>query len=65
MVRPLLDVEQAAALLNVSPLTLRAWAQRGRVPCVRLGRKTLRFDPADLQAWVQEHSEAAVAGGVR
>ena len=34
---PLLDVEQAAALLNVKPSMLYEWVRTREVPCLRLG----------------------------
>lgn len=62
MTQPLLDIEQAAAMLNISPFTLRGWVQRGQVPVIRLSRKAVRFDPATLQRWVDEHAVEVSAG---
>jgi len=42
-----LDVAAAAALLQMSEAAVRKAAQRGTIPCVRLGRR-LRFDPRAL-----------------
>lgn len=54
----LMNIRQAAAFLGVSSGTLYHWvaaAQRG-VPCVRLGRRCLRFRRSDLERWIAEHS---------
>lgn len=39
---PLLDVEQAATLLNVRPSWIRDATRAQRLPCIRVGRH-LRF----------------------
>ncbi len=43
----LVDVEEAAKLLAMTPTAVRSAAQRGSLPVVRVGRR-LRFRPADL-----------------
>lgn len=45
----LLSAYEAAALLNISPSTLRDWASKGRGPRVyRLGPRQFRWDRRDL-----------------
>lgn len=39
----LLDVEKAAELLTVKASTLRFWVREGRMPCIRLGPRHLRW----------------------
>ena len=51
----LLSVSEAAALLGVSIHTVYAWVSAGRIPLVKLGRRTL-FDPDALRLWVRECS---------
>jgi excisionase family DNA binding protein len=48
----LLNNQQAAEFLNISPHSLRGYVSRGMVPFVKIGRRTL-FDPADLRAYIQ------------
>jgi excisionase family DNA binding protein len=48
----LLTTEEAAELLNVSYSWMKKAAQRGDVPCTRIGRG-VRFSPAHLQAIVE------------
>ena len=60
---PLLDVEQAAALLNVRPSWVRDATRAGRLPCIRVGRH-LRFTRPMLEQWAAQHRiENAGAGG--
>jgi excisionase family DNA binding protein len=42
----LLDIEQAARFLNVSETSLRRWTHAGRLACLRVGRRRVRY-PAD------------------
>lgn len=39
----LLDARQAAALLTVQPKTLTDWARAGKVPCIRLTPRVIRW----------------------
>lgn len=58
-----LPITRAARLLGVHPNTLRAWADKGRVRCVRVNaRGDRRFLVADLRAFV-ETAELPVAHG--
>lgn len=58
---PLLDAEQAAALLNVRPSWVRDATRAGRLPCIRVGRH-LRFTRPMLETWAANHRiEAAGA----
>lgn len=43
----LVDVDEAATLLKMSPAALRKAAARGTIPCERIGRR-LRFHTAEL-----------------
>lgn len=50
----LLDIGQAAALLNVSQASLRRWTNSGRLPCLRVGqRRERRFRRGDLLAFLE------------
>jgi diguanylate cyclase (GGDEF)-like protein/excisionase family DNA binding protein len=52
---PSLPISQAAHLLGVHPNTLRAWADEGRVRCLRVNRRgDRRFLVDDLQAFMTE-----------
>jgi excisionase family DNA binding protein len=45
--KPLLNLKEAAQLLNISPLTLRRWPKEGKISSKRKGKKQL-FDKQDL-----------------
>ena len=47
----LLNAHEAAKLLGVKPRTLLAWARDGRVPCLSLGPKTIRWTRPMLAEW--------------
>ncbi len=47
--RELLSISRAAHLLGVHPQTLRAWADKGLVPHVRLPSGQRRFDQRQLE----------------
>lgn len=50
----LLDIREAAALLNVSATSLRRWTDAGTLPCLRVGRKReRRFRRDDLIAFLE------------
>lgn len=51
---PLLDADQAAALLNVRPSWVRDATRAGRLPCIRVGRH-LRFTRPMLEQWAARH----------
>jgi excisionase family DNA binding protein len=55
----LLNVKEGAEVLNVSEHTLRQWIHQRRVPVVKLG-KAVRFDPEDLQKFIEENRREAV-----
>lgn len=60
----LLDIAQAAALLNVSEMSLRRWTNTGQLPCLRIGgRRERRFRRADLLAFAEGQSTPKRAGG--
>jgi excisionase family DNA binding protein len=53
----LLNNQQAAEYLNISPHSLRGYVSRGMIPHVKIGRRTL-FDPADLRAYIESQKIA-------
>jgi excisionase family DNA binding protein len=63
---PLLNAEQAAALLNVRPSWIRDATRAGRLPCIRVGRH-LRFTRPMLERWAAQHriENAAMVTGPR
>lgn len=61
-VRPLADVAEAAAFLGVPESWLAARARNGEAPCRRLG-KYVRFDLAELRAWIDATTSSGPVTG--
>lgn len=56
----------AAELLGVSRRTLQGWRWRGGgPPFVRIGARAVRYDPAEVRAWVdaQRRTSTSDPGG--
>ena len=47
----LLTVQQVADYLQLNPSTVYQWAQKGRLPAIKLGG-CWRFRGGDLEAWL-------------
>lgn len=50
----LLRVDEAAALLNVKPATVRAWIMRRRISFVRLSARAVRLRRADVEKIISQ-----------
>lgn len=57
---PLLDVNDVAERLCVTTRFIRRLVDERRIPFCKLG-KFVRFDPADVDAWIQSHRVEAAA----
>ncbi|MGA8215797.1 MAG: helix-turn-helix domain-containing protein [Candidatus Sulfotelmatobacter sp.] len=44
-------VDEAASFLNISSGTLFHWVSQNRVPCLKFGKRCLRFDPQQMKQW--------------
>jgi excisionase family DNA binding protein len=51
----LLDVEQAARYIGLSPHTIYTMVSQRRIPYVKVGRLT-KFDLKALDAWIKKHT---------
>ena len=47
----LLDIKEVSRLLKVKPVTLYAWASRGKIPCLKING-LVRFDQDQLNEWM-------------
>jgi len=52
---PLMDAKQVAEYLGLDLLTIYAWARKGKLPGIKLGRNW-RFRQSDLEAWLDQNS---------
>jgi excisionase family DNA binding protein len=55
----LLNVQELSALTGISPGTLYHWASQGRIPCVRLSHRCLRFSLEAIREWLAGLNEPA------
>lgn len=51
---PLVTTRELAVELGVTADTIRGWARSGRIPCLRVGQKTLRFDREAVLAAIRD-----------
>jgi excisionase family DNA binding protein len=56
--RRLLDIAAVAERLSTSVRHIRRLVQERRIPVVRVGR-LVRFDPVDIDAWLDVHRSSA------
>ena len=61
MHKELITYSQAARYLGLKMGTLYAMVSRRQVPHVRLGPRLVRFDPQELQEWVEARRIAPAA----
>src|SRR5688572_29788452 len=56
------SISQAATLLGISRVTVWRWIRDGRLPVVRLGRRTIRITRDDLDRTLLQRMPAARSG---
>jgi predicted site-specific integrase-resolvase len=49
-----LDAKGLAAKLRVRTATVRSWARRGLIPCLRASRRPVLFDMDDVERALKE-----------
>ena len=59
--RPLYDYNSLAERTNLAPGTLRRLVSAGTLPHLRIGPRTVRFDPDAIDAWLASRSAASDA----
>lgn len=55
-----LNYTQAAAYLAMPVGTLRSLVSHRKIPHARMGPRLVRFELADLDAWIAAHKQCAV-----
>ncbi len=48
-----LNSKDVGVYLGLSEPTIRAWVQKGKIPCSRFGR-AVRFDLRQIETWVKK-----------
>lgn len=61
----LLTVHEVAEMLKIAPGSVYHWVSQGRLPCVRLSARCLRFRLEDIEQFVAAMSDSAAAGDAR
>jgi excisionase family DNA binding protein len=62
---PLLTPEEVGKKLVRHPKTVLNLFNRGELPGIKLGSRTVRFDPRDVEAYIDAHrTPVASVGGV-
>lgn len=51
-----LTVKEVAERLRVHPMTIYEWARKGRLPCIRLAKRALRFSVSDIEKFEHLHT---------
>jgi excisionase family DNA binding protein len=55
----LLDSEEVAAILKISPKTVHKLAREGKLACVQVTSRDRRFTPGQVQDYIRSHSTEA------
>ena len=58
----LLDERAAAKVLGISPRVLWGLADAGEIPFIRIGPRLKRYDPQDLQEFVERNRRVGQPG---
>ena len=54
----LIDREDLARELKVTSRTIGTWQRAGRIPHIKIGRRTVRFDLQDVVAFLKKRGGA-------
>jgi excisionase family DNA binding protein len=54
----LIDRQDLARELKVTTRTIGTWQRQGRIPHIKIGRRTVRFDLADVVAFLKKRGGA-------
>ena len=49
--------DQAASYLSIDYHTLMLRARKGEIPCIRWGKRQVRFDKFSLDKWIEQEIE--------
>jgi excisionase family DNA binding protein len=55
-----LTVKEVAERLRVHPWTVYMWARSGRLPCIRLSKRSIRFLEKDIAKYEREHTTGRI-----
>jgi excisionase family DNA binding protein len=55
----LVHADEVAKALKVSSFTIYDMVRQGKIPCHRFGKKAVRFNMAEVYAWLDEQTKPA------
>ena len=58
MTEGLFGYERLAAITGIKVDTLYAMVNQGRIPCRRFSKRLVRFDPDEIEAWLNSKAVA-------
>ena len=50
----LIDVKELSQRLSVSKFTIYCWVSQGKIPHVKICGRLVRFDPREVETWINE-----------
>jgi predicted DNA-binding transcriptional regulator AlpA len=57
----LIDIRELSALTGIKIGSLYHWASEGRLPCIRLSTRCLRFSLPAIRKWLDDMNEPALS----
>ena len=54
-----MKIDDASQMTGYAVATIYDLAAKGKIPCIKLSRKALRFDRADIERWIESHRKGA------
>jgi predicted DNA-binding transcriptional regulator AlpA len=55
-----MTISDLEAVLNITKKTIYQGVYHNRIPCIKINKKTLRFDPKAIAEWLESKSRPAV-----
>jgi len=59
----LLNVQQVAEILGVTPGTVYQYIYRGEIPYIKLNDKSIRFLPEEIEKWIKSKARRESLNG--
>jgi excisionase family DNA binding protein len=63
--RLLIDIHELSALTGIAVGTLYHWVSQGRIPCVRLSLRCVRFSVPAIKEWLADLNQAPTGDNAR
>ncbi len=57
-----LSIIELAELLGIPKLTVYQWIHQKRIPCIKFGHRTVRFDREEIERWIEEKKSSPMRG---